>query len=319
MKWNNRAIEMSFAWIFSIVVGAVILFIAIYFASQLIETESYRVNTETAKQFSALLDPLQTTVEEASTSKISVSIDTRIYAECDLFGEFGNTKLQISEKFGMKDKWSERGGDISKQNSYLFAEDMIEGKTFYPFVKPFNTPFKTADMIMLYSKPYCFVNSPEQIKQEIDSLGKDRNLIAVESKESCSDSSVIVCFDAGETGCDIEVSYESGIIRKNNRKDELYFTSDLIYPAIFSSKENYECGVNRLMIRLEHLSLIYSKKAQLMAGRCNTGMQADMLELANQAKSYSQEQDFNLNKLKLIQELAEDIKTKNGEIGCQLF
>ena len=56
-----------------------------------------------------------------------------------------------------------------------------------------------------------------------------------------------------------------------------------------------------------------------MSGRCNTGMHADMLELTNKAKQYTREKDFNLGLLNEINNIAEDIKNKNGEVGCKLF
>ena len=45
---NKKALEMSFAWIFSIIVGGIIIIAAIYAASNFISQGEYKVNTETA-------------------------------------------------------------------------------------------------------------------------------------------------------------------------------------------------------------------------------------------------------------------------------
>ena len=66
---NKKGIEFSFNWIFSIVVGIVVIFLAIYAANSFIKTERTLQDTETVQQLQTLLNPLQTSIE--STTKPS--------------------------------------------------------------------------------------------------------------------------------------------------------------------------------------------------------------------------------------------------------
>ena len=311
---KKKAVELSFAWIFSIVVGAVILFIAIYFASQLIETSSYETNTKTTKKLIGIFDSLQTTAEESKTEKVTFAIDTKIYPSCNNEGDFGESIIQISEKFGFKNKWSKPGGDISAQDVYLFSEDIIEvnaHEDVYFFTKQFEMPFKTADMVMMYSKPYCFVNAPREIRNDIENLGQNVNLFAVTDIDSCSGESVSVCFDSNN--CDVNVNTVAHTIEKN--KETVYFIDETIYAAIFSSKGSYECGIKRIMMKLSQLSELYGRKAQFITQRgCNTGLYGDMVLLQGRAKEFK-----DMRELEYIKTTAELIKNKNGELGCYLF
>ena len=60
---NKKALEMSFAWIFAIIAGIVILFLAIYATSQFIKTRRYEIDIQTAAKLAILLDPLETSLE----------------------------------------------------------------------------------------------------------------------------------------------------------------------------------------------------------------------------------------------------------------
>ena len=51
---GKRGFEFSFAWIFAVVVGAFILVLAIYAATQIIATEKYNLNTQTAAQLTII-------------------------------------------------------------------------------------------------------------------------------------------------------------------------------------------------------------------------------------------------------------------------
>ena len=59
-KSSKKAFEMSFAWMFSIIVGAIILFLAIYMTMKFIAPQRNISQSELAKSFGALLDPLET-------------------------------------------------------------------------------------------------------------------------------------------------------------------------------------------------------------------------------------------------------------------
>ena len=82
-------------------------------------------------------------------------------------------------------------------------------------------------------KKYCFLNPPEEIKNEILNLNQDNLLL-----ENCPENSVKVCFSPGNK-CNVTVNYGLRYVQKNNEK--MYFYNNaLMYSAIFSGKKIYE-------------------------------------------------------------------------------
>ena len=315
---SKKGLEMGFSWIFGLLVGAAILGLAIYGVIRLVETSQKEIDIKTAQNFLNVLDPLQTTIQEGSGDSISLPVQTKIYTSCDLAGDFGNTLLEISQQTGLGGKWSKKSNAIRKNNAYLFSENEIEGKKIFVFIFSLNMPFKVGDMIISYTDNYCFVSAPDEISKELRGLitGENQNIILTSSKTSCPKESKTVCFSGGS--CNISVTCfdaecSQGSVIKNGTTN--YFSDKLMYSAIFSSKENYECNVKRLMKRLNYLSDIYFQKSQFVASRgCNTGLTPDMQILSDSAKNYRQ-----LGDLGNIKILSENIKDKNLALSCHLF
>ena len=172
---NKKALEMSFAWIFAIIAGAAIIFLAIYISTTLVNSGEYEVNTKTTQAIVNLLDPLQTSSEQGKTPEpLNLIKETRIYTICSSSGKFGENRIQIQEKSGFENnQYTEKSGDIGTINQYVFADDMIEGKKIYFFIIPYKMPFKIADIMILYTKPYCFVNPPRDIEDFISPLSSN--------------------------------------------------------------------------------------------------------------------------------------------------
>jgi hypothetical protein len=304
---DKKAIEFSFAWLFAVIIGAVILVLAIYIATKMISTGETETGTATAKEIGTLLNPIETGFEEGKSSLISLTTNTRIYNKCTHLGDFGSQGIQTSQKsFG---KWSNPGFEVSFQNKYIFSDNYEEGKEFYLFSKPFDFPFKISDLIYLTSsqKKYCFSNPPEEIKKELTEL-KQGNLLV----NNCSSANIIkVCFGS-EANCNINVKYNSGFIQKNSTI--LYFATDaLMYAAIFADKEIYECQAKRLMKRASELSSIYEKKAVLFEERdCSSDLDIGTFRLLldnYRDSSY----------LGTLSSKADEIKEDNDMALCKLW
>jgi len=313
---NKKALEMSFAWIFAIIAGAAIIFLAIYISTTLVNSGEYEVNTKTTQAIVNLLDPLQTSSEQGKTPEpLNLIKETRIYTICSSSGKFGENRIQIQEKTGFgNNQYTEKSGDIGTINQYVFADDMIEGKKIYFFIIPYKMPFKIADIMILYTKPYCFVNPPRDIEDFISPLSSN-SLNITNSISKCSSNSIKVCFETN-SGCDVSVydyGDKTGIVKKQGK--EIFYEGDLVYPAIFSSKENYECNVKRIIMRLEHLSKLYKEKASFVSiSGCNTGLTSDINILGTLAKNYN-----NLDELRTIKLQADEIDDKNQDAICQLY
>lgn len=273
-------LQISFAWLFAIIVGAVILFLAIFAVTKMIGTQETITSVKTAKEIGVLLNPLETGFEIGKTTSLSFPTETRIYNKCDnVSGVFGKQGIQISQK--SFNKWTETDLEVGFVNKYIFSGNYTEGQTFYLFSKPFDFPFKVSDLIYLTSseKNYCFIDSPENIKEELTSLNQ-KNIFT----ENCPENKVDVCFS--ET-CEVEVSYGDMTVTKNHRT--LHFRTDaLMYAAIFSEPDMYNCQLQRLMKRVDQLSQIYKDKESFVSQRgCNSNLGGKLIGLGNAARDLS--------------------------------
>jgi len=303
---HKRAMQLPFAWIFAALIGAFILFLAIYIAVKLINTGETETDLKTGNEIGILLNPLETGFQSSQTTFINIPAETRIYAGCLEKGTFGEQTIKISQ-LSFK-KWTDTNIKVSFQNKYIFSRNYSEGKKFFLFSKPFEMPFKVADLVYLSSskEKYCFIDAPKNIKDELDSLGQEN--IAT---EDCSTDSTNVCFSYGGS-CDINVDYTAKVVAK--KSDRLYFEGDaLMYAAIFSEKQTYECHVKRLMQRLEQLSLLYREKATWVSRKdCNSNL--NLASLAAVANNFQDSRD--LLSLGII---ADGIKRDNEFADCKLW
>jgi len=301
-------LQISFGWLFAIIVGIVIIALAIYFVTKMVGTQGTIQNAKTGKEIGILLNPLETSFESAVTSSVIFPEETRIYNRCDNDGNFGNQRIEIMQK--NRNKWEETNlNDIKFQNKYIFSERNSEGKTFYIFSKPFDFPFKVANLMYISSAStnYCFIDAPEDIKDEISDL-KQPNL---KLEEECSEEDIKVCFEYGN--CDIQVDYDAKRVEKNN--EEMFFETDaLMYAAIFSDKATYECQLKRLMQRIEQLSKIYMDKSNALSIKgCEPVLNPYLSSLISSASSLSDSK-----RLYLVNLISEELEEKNKG-SCKLY
>jgi len=176
-------------------------------------------------------------------------------------------------------------------------------------------PFKIADLMIVYSEQYCFINPPESIKDSINGFQNKSNLKISGLGKDCE--GVKVCFGSGN--CDINVrclgeSCSQGEVIKNGKS--VYFIDELIYGAIFSDPAIYECNAKRIMkFRLANLAEMYSEKAKFVSTKgCNTGLVNEMDILASASERLSK-----TSQLSEIYRLSEDINEKNMYLQCRLY
>ncbi|MCK5043522.1 hypothetical protein KAR52_00790 [Candidatus Pacearchaeota archaeon] len=306
MKNKRGYLQISFAWLFAIIVGGIILFLAIFLSTKLIRTEQTSISAQTGKEIGVLLNPLETGFEVWKTTSLSLPTETRIYNKCNNNGIFGRQIIQISQK--SFDKWTETDIDIGFSNKYIFSEEYVEGKNFYIFSKPFEFPFKVSDLIYITSasEKYCFIDAPSHIKEEISVLNQ-KNLFA----EDCSDSeSIKICFQ-GEN-CEINIDSYSQYVEKDGKR--LYFEGDaLMYAAVFSEPDVYECQVKRLMQRVKNLALLYKDKANFISQKSDCQSNLDLLKLSNFADALESSKD-----LSSVSFIVDEVKEQNKGV-CKLW
>lgn len=314
---HKKGIEFSFNWLFALIVGAAVIFLAIYAVTQLIGTERERQDTELGKKLGVILTPIETTIEEGKAPpKISMPAETRLYNDCINDRTFGTQEISTATKSGIGKEWQEPGVASSFRNKYLFSSKVVEGKNFYIFSKPFEMPFRIANFIYLWSEKekFCFVSPPSEIEEEVKELQlKNVNITASKCKNAIN-----VCFL--DSDCDIAVFLDNSAGMRGSVKrefqDRVYFDSTpLLYAAIFSSPEIYECQLKRLMKRASELSSLYYAKSGFLSSRgCSSNLESELAIYANQTfylNSSSELISLSLN--------SEGIKKKNDALLCKLF
>jgi len=299
-------LQISFAWLFAIIVGAFILFLAIYAVTKVMKTGSEISDVEMGKEIGILLNPLETSFESGTSTSFKLPVESRIYNGCKNSGVFGKQTIKVSQM--SFNKWSESDTEVSFSNKYIFSDKYVEGKEFYLFSKPFEFPFKVADLIYMTSSLdyYCFLDAPEDVESEISSLSQ-KNLFT----ENCPDESINVCFESGGD-CDILVSDD--YVEKNDER--MYFEGEsLMYAGIFSTEDVYECQLKRLMQRVESLSRLYKDKISFVSRvGCNSNLKSDLIELSNKANEF--ESSVNLRSLN---QFTKKIEEKNDLAKCSLW
>ena len=308
---NKQAqLQISFGWLFAIIVGAFILFIAIYAAANFISMGEEASTARTGKEIGALLNPLETGFESGRSVPLTMPLETRIHNQCDSgIGNFGQQRIRISQL--SLNKWTETQVDSRFVNKYIFSEDIVQGNDFFVFSKPFFFPFKVSDLIYLTSadKTYCFHNPSTEIKTELNFLNQP-NLI-VNSGTGCPENSVKVCFSSS-MDCDIKVNELSKSVEK--RGQIVYYETDaLMYAAIFSDSRTYECNVNRLMKRTKELTFLYHEKEEtLKAIQCDPYV--NVITLASVIEGINESQ-----KLNIATYTVRDITNKNAVTPHRLW
>lgn len=318
---SKQGFEMSFAWIFAMIVGAVILFLAIYAATSFIRTARYSYDTQTANTIKNYLNPLVTGVASAtSPPPIKFREETRTYINCngpDPVDFFGTQEISFTEKSGLGNNWGKPGGNITIYNKYVFANEVEEGDTLYLSAFPFYTGFKVDDLITLNAGKYCFIQAPNTVEKK-SIIFQNVNLTA--SLAECKENEVKVCFgNVFYDGCDMLVSstdneYRTGYVIKENG-ERLDFFDNLLYAAIFSSPDNYNCNIDRLGKKISELAYIYEQKIGLAQIReCNSIIGPYLGNIAQVAPYIN-----NTEQLYLVYEYASLMDELNEKALCQIY
>ncbi len=315
---QKKGFEFSFAWLFAIIVGAIILFLAIFAISKLIKTSRYQLDTITAKQLSIIFEPLETGLASGKSNMARLREETRIYNDCIDEGNFGLQRISLSTKQSLGKEWQEPGAEIDIPNKYIFSSGIEEGEEVYFFSKPFEMPWKVSEIIFLSTKQYCFVNAPEEIEDDVLGL-----MLGNVKLNNCSVGDIKVCFGSG-LDCDITVKgqcfggfsdceseYDYGFVEKQG--ESLFYTGSLIYAAIFSSPDIYECNVKRLMKRLVRQALIFKDEADFLSVKCGTLPLSGLLQLISVAKIKKS------SDLLLVRQVAREVEEQNQASQCNLW
>jgi hypothetical protein len=311
----KRRGQFNFVWLFAIIAGGAILVLAIYGATNVGNTQRFQTDTEIAKELAIITDPLQAGFAEGSFGKITFRQETRINNIC-IDGGFGRHKISVSTRSDIGEPWNIPGEEVPIHNKYIFSDDQASGNEYRVFSKSFEFPYKVADLTILIPEDYCLVNAPEDIAEEINF-----NMEKVQVENCSEDGLINVCFGTGNdcditvygscmTGCDS--IYSEGTVERYS--STMKYVGNLMWAAIFSDREIYECNVNRLMYRTAKIAEEFADKADLMDARgCNTNLKPDLLMWSGMTVNASVDDLMNLNSM------AETMGRKNDREDCGIW
>ncbi len=323
---NKKGFEFGFGWLFAIIVGAVIIFLAIYTVVKLIPQEQDIQSSQSVKELENLLSPIENVIEKG---KISFAKETRLTNTCETAGNFGSQRISLSSRTSIGKAWTSEGISSRSYNKYIFSSEKVEGKEMHLFTKPFSFPFRIGNLIFLWGdkEKYCFVNAPREMEEEISDLGL-KNINVTSRIADCEEGSKSVCF--ASTRCDIDVDLMAGKVSKKGEKavyyeDSIVFSStsnvgrkdySLLYGAIFADPEIYECQVKRLGKRASELALIYFAKSGNIAANegCSANIQGELSNFAETMRAINSSAS-----LKGIRVNAEELGRKNNDLICKIF
>jgi len=291
-KRSKKGFEMSFSVIFSIIAGAIILSLAIYATIKFINIGQETTYVEAAKEIDNSLGDLVTGIAEGVSTKITFRKETRVLFNCspppeDINSPFGKQTIGFSEQSGIGQEWYESKTKITRKNKYVFANNTEQGKKMFIFIKPFYMGFKVDDLIIMSSSNYCFVTSgtpyPSRIIEDLRNLQME-NIQFAGSVDECGAGNITVCFNS--YGCNINIDspsrlgyddYEIGSVEKN--REYFNYVGNLLYGAIFSSKEIYSCNLDRLGKKTATLAELYLGKISVVPSSCSSAIGSDLSTL----------------------------------------
>lgn len=307
--------------LFAIIIGAFIVFAAIYSSNRVGQSQEKKSNTILAKEISILTDSLQGGYASSAVNRINLGQEVILKNRCkdERMNEsggsldFGSNYLSLSNIKNQKQ--GEDGFEIKITDKYLFSEKQIQTSKLSVFSFSFNFPFKVSDFLIILGNQdyYCFQDAPDFVMSDLKNIS---NILF----ENCSKEEFIsVCFDSDN--CDISVysgqtsfleKYKIGTVKKQGKL--LKYSQDLIYAAIFSDPEIYQCGVNRLIYRASILSQVYSEKANLLDLRgCNNKLQDEINNYQQILKESNYEDLFSLNSF------SQELNSKNENTLCEAW
>lgn len=322
---SKRGYEFGFGWIFAVIVGGFIIFLAVYATTRLVATEKFETNTLDAKQIGILLTPVETALEDARFSVLSVPREIELFNDCLLQGDFGRQDIRISGALPVGENRRNTGATISFKNKYLFSSPSTNSENeLYVLSKPFFFPFKVADILILWSdqQEYCFVFDSQsgtqgELKTEFNEL-KLKNIVSAVSDSDCPAGSTTVCF--GDPNCDVNVNVNQKKVEQRDSQPVYYSDveeNSLLLAAIFSDAEIYECQLRRLMSRGAQLAELYRQKSlYLTAQGCSSGviLPSRLESYRSAASGFSNSQN-----LQVVEQAARALESGNEALICKLF
>ncbi len=294
------------------------LFFAFYFIGTKMTESKMGQGLVTENTLDILLNPFSSFggLGATSSKEITLAKRERINLSCNSDSGFGyDSILSATNSVRMVPK--------KVYDKYIFSENSIYSKNLQVISKPFNMPWRTADMIYLFSRDrdYCFVGMRgSRIEEEFGPSNTGMNISSfkfVDDEMWCDKllDDITVCY----SGCDININFEYSKVVKGSK--EFPFIDDAsMYAAIFSSYEMYECNMKRVAQRIKNEVEVYRNKARALGARgCTAVFNLESLDQATTQVIQSRTSSELASSLNELRAAADSLNMQNMNSDCSLF
>ena len=315
---KNKKGFIEFGWIFALIVGALVLFFAFYFIGTKMTESKVGQGLVSENTLDILLNPFSSFggLGATSSKEINLAKRERINLSCNADSGFGyDYILSATNNVKMVPK--------KVYDKYIFSENSIYSKNLQVISKPFNMPWRTVDLIYLFSrdKAYCFVGMSSSATYEEFGPGNTGMNISsfkfVDDEMWCDKllDDITVC----SSGCDINIDYQNSRVVKSGK--EFPFVDDAsMYAAIFSSYEIYECNMKRVAQRIRFEIEVYRNKARSLGAKgCTAVFNLESLDQSATQVIQSRTSSELGSSLSSLRAAADSLSMQNMNSDCSLF
>lgn len=275
----------QFAWIFSIIIGALILFFAFFFITQYTtKIGSPKKQITLAKSINLLLEPFSAIGSLAEMRGEIIEFPKDIYVEFGCDKDYNEIKAkEIKHKYF----------DLTEKvyDKFIFAKKITtKSKTkFFAFSLPIKIPFYASTAIVIVVNDTCVGSLNEEYKENLEEI-----------------------YNSLKDNVDVKINFTC---YSENPYSDL---DGFAVAYLFSDAQNFNCNLERILNRAINIAEIYKKKAELLQAKgCDMGNIIYALDVyINKTKKFIQNK--NKNELLLaIQQLNE--ANDNLDFNCKLF
>ncbi len=317
MKRIGKKGFIEFGWIFALIVGALILFFAFYFIGTKMNESKTGQGLVAENTLDILLNPFSSFGGLGATSSKEVTLQKkeRFNFSCNLDMGFGYDSILSATNPGV------RMAPKKVYDKYIFTESSIYSKNLQVISKPFNMPWRVADLIYLFSRDraYCFVGmTGSTIEEEFGAGTTGMNISNFKFKDTKADcgNSITVCYGSG---CDIVIDFEYSRVVKGTR--EFPFIDDsTMYAAIFSSYDIYACNMKRVAQRIRYETEVYRNKARALGVKgCSSIFSLEALDQSANQVINSRTSAELASSIYTLRAAADALNSQNMGADCSLY
>lgn len=269
--------QIEFNWIFTIIVGAIILLFFFGF------TLKYR-DLQEKKQEIILLNNFDNSLKLLEKSSFQTSTDLDLYNEINV--RCDNNRIYLNNE---------------ETNNIIFSEKNLNNKIFILY-QPYKVPFFITNIYYIIGSKryYIVVNNDQDLNSFVDSLIEElpddfKNRVVKTNSYNPNDRKNRYISFIGDADVHIvsDQDYNYGSLIIANQEYN-YYGREMLYGAIFS--EDYGCLLDIVKARMDNAILMYENKINVIKKE-GCSYNAILSELENLRQGFDKQKVDNIEEL----------------------